>query len=221
MTLLLATPILLTTPILLIIFTALLVAIAISVEIEREGWATTFFSASIVLLFWQYWGEIWGWISINTGGTLMFIGGYIIAGIIWALIKWKSYISESARNFIAVKEAFISKHGDIGSKWLTWIETLNANRRKFKNGYSFYERDDSEEVVAKLTINANDKKSLIVSWIAYFPMSIAATLLNDPIRRFMSFIYDRISGIFQRMSNSSTKDFAIGMNKHDESKQKK
>jgi len=216
---------LLATPILFIIFAALLVAIAIAVEVEREGWAATFFSASIVLLFWHYWGGIWGWVSINPGDTLMFIGGYIVAGIIWALIKWKSYISESARNFKAVKEDFISKYKDIGSNWALWIETLNKNKSKFKVGkwdyVSFHTTDEPEDVVKSLTINANNKKSLIVSWIAYWPMSIAATLLNDPIRRFMSFIYDRISGIFQRMSNSSTKDFAVGMNKYEETEQKR
>jgi hypothetical protein len=210
---------LLATPILIVLIFALIIAISISVEIEREGWATTFFSVSIALLCWHFWSDIWGWISSNPIDTSLFIGGYIVGGITWAIIKWKSYISASARDFKGIKDRFISKHKEIGSNWALWIDTLNREWKRTRTG--FYAHDEPEEIVKKVTIDANDKKPLIVSWIAYWPMSIAATLLNDPIRRLISFVYDRISGIFQRMSNSSTKDFATGMDKYEETDQKK
>ena len=216
---------LLTTPLLLILIAALVIAIAIAVEIEREGWATTFFSASIALVFWNYWSDIWGWISQNPRDTFIFLGGYIVAGVIWALIKWKSYISESARYFKFLGEKFAQEVGEIGANWKRWIEGLNKHRKQLKvNAWtSFYDSDEPEDVINKITISARDKKSIIVSWIAYWPMSIAATLLNDPIRRFFSWVYDRISGVFQRMSNNSTKGLteAVGMHKYEEKDQKK
>jgi hypothetical protein len=207
MTFLLATPVLIG---LLIIF---IILISAMVEMENSGWATTFFSISIVLLFWHYWSDIWGWIAQNPADTFIFIGGYIVGGVIWSIIKWKSYISGSARHFEYLKNKFIAEVGQIGANWNKWISVLNKNSHKLNNS-SFYEKDEPGDIIKKLTISANEKKSVIVSWIAYWPMSIAATLLNDPIRRLMSYIYDRISGIFQRMSNNSAKSLSKGMDKY-------
>ena len=207
MTFLFATPILIG---LLIIF---IILISAMVEMENSGWATTFFSLSIALLFWHYWSDIWGWIAQNPVDTFIFTGGYIVAGIIWSVIKWKSYISRSARHFEYLKEKFTKEVGQIGANWRTWISWLSKDRHKLNNGI-FMESDEPEDIVRQLTVNANEKKPVIVSWIAYWPMSIAATLLNDPIRRLMSFIYDRISGLFQRMSTSSVKNLGKGMDKY-------
>jgi hypothetical protein len=207
MTFLLATPVLIG---LLIIF---IILISAMVEMENSGWATTFFSLSIALLFWHYWSDIWGWVSQNPFDTFIFTGGYIIAGIIWSIIKWKSYISRSARHFEYLKTKFTTEIGQIGANWIRWIAWLDKDSHKLNNAH-FYERDEPEDIVRKLTINANEKKPVIVSWIAYWPMSIAATLLNDPIRRLMSYIYDRISGLFQRMSNNSAKNLSKGMDKY-------
>lgn len=214
---------LLATPVLFVIFAVLLIAIAVSVETERGGWATTFFSLSIALLFWHFWSDIWSWVSLNPVDTAMFVGGYIVGGIVWALIKWKSYISESARHFQYLKEKFNKDVGEIGSHWYNWIKVLNDNRKGLKvyGSSNFYEYDEPEEIIKKITINPSSKKVVIVSWISYWPMSIAATLLNDPIRRFMSYVYERISGVFQRMSVNSTKGLGEGMNKYEKSEQRR
>jgi len=216
---------LLATPLLFILIAALIIAISVAVEVEREGWATTFFSISIALLFWHFWSDIWGWVSTNPIDTVIFFGGYIVLGIVWALIKWKSYISSSARHFKFLGEQFDIEVGKIGDNWSRWIEGLNKHKVKLKvNTFpGFDTSDEPEDVIKKLTISSNNKKSIIVSWIAYWPMSIAATLLNDPIRRLMSFIYDRISGIFQKMSNNSTKGLAeaVNMHKYEEPKEER
>lgn len=208
MTFLLATPILIT---LLVIF---IILISVTVEIEEAGWATTIFSVSIALIFWHYWSDIWGWVSQNPVDTIVFTVGYILSGIIWSIIKWKSYISDSARYFESLKTEFIAKYGDIGSNWIKWIDFLNSHSEKLTKSYgSFKVEHEPSDIIKKITINANDKKSVIVSWIAYWPMSIGATLLNDPVRRLMSYIYDRISGLFQRMSDNSANKLGEGMTK--------
>lgn len=205
---------LLTTPILIGFLVILFILISAMVETENSGWATTFFSISIALLFWHHWESIWGWVSLNPIDTLIFIGGYILGGIIWSVIKWKSYISRPARFFEELKKEFTTKHGKIGANWKKWIEILNYHAGKLNSHrYTFYEKDEPEDIVKKMTISARDKKQTIVSWIAYWPMSLMATLLNDPVRRFMSWIYEGISGLFQNMSNRSAKNLGKGMEK--------
>jgi hypothetical protein len=202
--------------ILIWILIAAVIAISVLVEIERGGWATTIFCLSIALIFWRYWADVFNWISQNPTGTLLFIIFYTLSGIIWSIIKWKSYISKYARAFHIVKENFIKKYGQIADKWNLWIDWLKDNRYELSSGYvSFDEKDTPEDIAKRLTISATSNKGLIVSWIAYWPMSIASTLLNDPVRRFMNWIYDRISGVFQRMSENSANNMIKGMEKHE------
>jgi hypothetical protein len=149
----------------------------------------------------------------------MFVGGYILGGLIWSVIKWKSYISRSARVFKDLKERFIKEVGAIGSNWRRWIDVLRDNKHKL-NRADFRESDEPEAIISKITINPADKKNVIISWIAYWPMSLGATLLNDPIRRFGSWIYSIFSGVYSRMSKSSVKGLGEGMNKYEEQDQK-
>ncbi|MEK6828902.1 MAG: hypothetical protein AABY15_02165 [Nanoarchaeota archaeon] len=200
-------------PFLITLLCILVILIAIAVESEKTGTAATVFSLAIALILWHYWTDIWSWVSLNPLDTLLFIGGYIVSGIIWSVIKWKSYISKSARHFEQLKVTFKAKVGDIGGNWNRWIEYLNQNQFGLRNVYSFSQSDEPVDIIRKITINANSKKSLIVSWIAYWPMSLGATVLNDPLRRLGNYIYDRISGKFQRMSENSAKNAAKGMEK--------
>jgi len=208
---------LLETHILIWILIAAIIAISILVEIEERGWATTIFCISMALVLWKYWDDVFSWISQNPTGTLLFILFYTLSGIIWSIIKWKSYISKYARAFQIVKENFIKKHGEIASKWNKWIDWLREHKEELTPGgyIGFAEIDSPEDIAKRLTISSNSNKGLIVSWIAYWPMSIASTLLNDPFRRFMNWIYDRISGVFQRMSEKSANNMIKGMEKHE------
>ena len=205
---------LLTVPFLITLLLILVILIAIAVESEKTGTAATVFSLAIALILWHYWSDIWSWVSLNPLDTFLFIGGYIVSGVIWSVIKWKSYISRSARHFENLKVEFKVKVGDMGGNWKRWVEYLNDNSSQLRSSYRFQDSDEPADIIKKITINANSKKSLIVSWIAYWPMSLGATLLNDPLRRFGNYIYDRISGKFQRMSEKSATNAAKGMNKY-------
>ena len=63
-----------------------------------------------------------------------------------------------------------------------------------------------EEIAEKIAPKASHKKSIIVSWIAYWPVSLAATLLNDPFRRFFEAIYESVSGYYEKITISYKKD---------------
>lgn len=205
---------LLATPILIGLFILLLIFISVAVELENTKWATGLFSVGIFILLWHYRVDMWGWISTNPLDTAMFVVGYIVGGLIWSVIKWKSYINRSARAFKQLKDSFVKDFGAIGSNWRKWIEVLQFNKHKL-NRADFYERDEPETLIKKITINPADKKNVIVSWIAYWPMSLGATLLNDPIRRFGTWIYEMFSGVYSRMSKHSVKGLGEGINKYE------
>ncbi len=187
---------------------ASVITIAVLLEFEKEGWATTIFSLASALIIWNYRDSIIEFVLSSPGTTFGFIGSYIVGGLIWSLIKWKSYINNKIESFQRVKEKFESNGGSIKNQWNNWISYLNSHLNR-----SFFEGDTPEEVAEKVIPKASDKKSLITSWISYWPASLAATLLNNPFRKFFEWIYSIVSGVYDKMGQSAQNSISKGMEK--------
>jgi len=212
---------LLATPVLFGLFGLLIIFMAITIELEKTRWVNGLFSVGVFLVIWHYRHDMWAWISANPIDTIIFTLSYIAGGLVWSVIKWKSYISRSARHFKYLKEKFSDEVGQIGGNWRTWISWLHTDRYKLKlNNAVFSETDEPEQIINKITISPKEKKGVIITWIAYWPMSFLATILNDPIRRFASWIYGLFSGIYSKMSKHEVKGLEKGMERHEESEQK-
>ena len=190
-----------------------IVLIAVFVELEIAKWATTVTTAAIVFVGWNFWQETQDFLFSNPLNTLMYVGGYILAGVIWSILKWKRYISHSVNKFKKAKSDFIKKHKDISTNWNKWIDYLNDVYYSEFNGSEFYKSDTGETIIEKVTVDASEKKGAIVSWITYWPMSLAATFLNDPFKRFFYFIFDMFSGVYDRMAKNSLKGLGDDMEK--------
>lgn len=212
--------IILSAPFLLGALLLLVIIIAVLVETENATWASVLTTGAIVFIAWKYWEQTWNFLFSDPLNTLMYVGIYILCGVVWSLIKWKRYISPSAKKFKKLKEEFIDKHEEIGSNWKKWINHLNDNYKGIGSP-SFYDHDTPENIMEKIVVNANDKKGVIVSWVMYWPMSLGATFLNDPFRRFFSWIFDLVSGIYGRMARYEVSGLEEGMEKYEESEQKK
>lgn len=194
----------------------ILIAMAISLEIEREGWATTFFSLGIALFLWNFRGTIWEYLTANPTATFGFIITYILIGIVWSFIKWRSYVMTIFSKFKEYRENFIRKNGAIDSK----DNLLKFNRiidSVFKdpegNGYNTVRvvaEDKLEDTIKRIAPIASNKKSVITAWISYWPVSIAATLLNNPFRQFFEWVYSNLSGYYDKITNRYQKD-ALGV----------
>lgn len=179
------------------------ILMAVLLEFEREGWATTFFSLGLALILWNFKGDIWNFISSNPLKTTGFALFYVLSGIAWSFVKWRNYVKKTLGRIKSVKDEFINIHKEITEK----------NRKEFNKQIKDLDLTDSygrsvgvhdsttlEEIVDKVTPIASRKKSLITSWISYWPVSLSATLLNNPLRQFFEWIYDNLSGYYDRMA---------------------
>lgn len=192
------------------------VAIAVLLEFEKEGWATTLFSVGAVLTLWSYKGVIWDVVSTNPLPIVYFVLTYIVLGIGWSIFKWKFYINVKVDKFNFIKSTFVEKYGEIKDNWKKWIGYLQNVKDSTFGGKSFYESDSPEAIVAKVIPQASTKKALIVSWISYWPMSLGATLLNNPFRKFFEWIYSLVSGIYDRMSSNASAKIMNGIEKNED-----
>lgn len=205
----------LSAPVVLTVAIIAAITIAVLLEFEENGWATTIFSVSVALVGWTHKNEIWEFISSNPMPTIYFGLTYIGAGLAWSLIKWKVYIKSKSDRFNQLKKDFIAKYGDIRYSWKSWVSHVSSNM-----SLVLYEHDTPEEIVSKIIPQASEKKALIVSWISYWPMSLSATLLNNPFRRFFEWIYSIFSGLYDKISKSAAKDMMVGLEKAEKKENK-
>jgi hypothetical protein len=180
------------------------ILMAILLEFEKEGWATTFFSLGIALLLWNFRTDIWTFISSNPTATIGFTITYILIGVVWSFLKWNSYVKNAFNKLKTLKADFIREHKEINEK----------NRAKFNSkvqysgitkgdGGTLYLHDETlEEIIEKISPIASEKKSVITSWISYWPVSLMATLLNNPFRKFFEWVYDNLSGYYDKITTS-------------------
>lgn len=184
------------------------IAIAILLEFEKEGWATTVFSLSIALLLWNYKNDLLWFIGSNPAATIGFVVSYVVLGIGWSFLKWRSYVKNIFDKFKNLKRDFIDEHKELTiENQGDFNRVLNSNL-KDKNGYSLSlsNYDTLETAVDKVTPSSNKKKSVITSWIAYWPASLIATLLNDPFRKFFEAVYEKVSGVYDKITAAYKND---------------
>ena len=180
------------------------IVMIISLERNKEAVASTFFSLATALILWTYGPEIWEFITQNIATTIYFSVGYVILGLIWSFIKWNQKVKNIFRTFGRLKTKFIEKYGAItdGNKE-EFYKTLKDKfwYSDYSGKHSRFDKELSQEkVIKEITPKGIDNKGLIVSWISYWPLSLIGTLLNDPFRRFFEWIYESVSGFYDKIT---------------------
>jgi hypothetical protein len=185
------------------------IVMIISLETNKEGVASTFFSLATALVIWSYGSEIWELITQNILTTVYFSVGYVILGLIWSFLKWNQKVAKIFKLFSSLKAKFIKENGEITASTKDKIGTrqkfYNTLSYKFKysSGHSISSFDDSKDldyVIETITPKGIDNKAKIVSWISYWPLSLIGTLLNDPFRRFFEWVYESVSGVYDKIT---------------------
>jgi hypothetical protein len=187
----------------------LFITTAILLENEFEGWATTVVSLSLALFIWLNQEAVFDFIKHNPSQLLGFIGSYIVVGIVWSIVKWQLYVRKAFKPLKEIKAEFITKFKVINEKTLVELNKMiiDANIKK-ASGYSNLSpsaKTPFEDTINELTPLASKKKSVITSWISYWPISLSATLLNNPFRHFFEWLYENISGLYERITNANKK----------------
>lgn len=180
------------------------IVMIISLETNKEGVASTFFSLATALVIWSYGPEIWDLITQNILTTVYFSVGYVILGLIWSFLKWNQKVANIFKTFSQLKTKFIEKHGEITKEnRKKFYETLEYKfwYSDYSGKQSYFNDDNSvEDVIALITPKGIDNKAKIVSWISYWPLSLIGTLLNDPFRRFFEWVYESVSGVYDKIT---------------------
>lgn len=141
--------------------------------------AAVLWRAAIVAVLLSVWMglihlPLFTWIREHPWQAVLYVAGYFVAGAIWSVAKW--YFAESER-VRQVRERY-ADHVKQSNHVMSWPEYA-ATR---KTDPSAHTRE-------------------IKWWIAFWPLSMLWTLLNDPLRRAARRIAYELRGVYQRITD--------------------
>lgn len=166
-------------------------AITALVENDEGVWATIVFIGTVLSLNFLSKIPLLDYIKTNPVHTLIYVGIYFVAGIVWSFIKWGVFLKKRNLKYANFKAQYMRANK---------LETLTPAQTS-----EFFDwlKSDYEARNSKVTADApepSDHKSDITRWSCYWPFSFVGTMLNDVVRRSWDFIYEMLQSTYQRMS---------------------
>ena len=210
------------------------ISISILVDCNRLGVATIVAIVTAVLFY--VFGDIHPleWVREHPWQAALAIPGYLVAAMVWGVIKWQFFLIDLRSRLDELVVAFqtIFKQGEeFAAERKRELEDSLSIERLSTNGRSGFEeqlrsvvRDiarhstpefrrerwteflSREGIKGPIPPNAKDHKARIIAWMTYWPASMAWTLVNDPIRHTVEFLYSRIGNLLQGMSDRTFAD---------------
>ncbi|MBI4142378.1 hypothetical protein HY480_00710 [Candidatus Uhrbacteria bacterium] len=117
---------------------------------------------------------------LTAGGVC---AGYIVAGVLWSMVKWYLFLRERRDDYNERKALFLQEHQMEGAVIPDGLK--GAWRNRIGYGHS--------------APHVRDHKTRIVRWMVYWPWSLLWFCVNDPVRRFFRMLFNRIVGIYERI----------------------
>ncbi len=176
-----------------ILFALFIMADIFFLEHDNGFGATSIVIAFLVTIF--FFGD-WNPFPLMMADPLLAVElvlGYFIFGAVWAVVKWYFHGLNERDEYRVIKQRFFSNEGiagdkipqDLISKWENLVE------RRFSKG---------------VPPDWMQSKATMTMWMSHWPFSLVWTVLNDPIRRIFMFIYSRLGGIMQWITDRQFKN---------------
>jgi len=158
----------------------------------------------MILVLFPWW--IWALILVDCGfilyaiddddetwGTAATISVLLVLGVLQWLTPFKPYtfVYENPLPVAIGAGAYFF----VGAGWsvVKWWFAEKARVRKAKQRYGEKWRGQKTEPATY--------KATVLVWIGYWPFSLVWTLLNDPFKRLVRWIYDELQRIYQRITD--------------------
>jgi hypothetical protein len=160
----------------------------------------------------------------------LYAGGYLASGIVWSLYKWvifvsdlKKHIQEYMQQKFQVTRNKPNAHEftrDFDKTQLTYVKwaelTKEEKGSKLQNHLSttkYAEFLNVERVKEDLhvtpTLSTWTNKAKIVSWIVYWPLSVASYVFGRLLKDLIDFVIENLKGVYNLIAASIMKGLEI------------
>lgn len=151
------------------------------------------------------------------------VGGYLALGIAWSFMKWYMVINKVKTKFILLRDKYLADQGLKDGYFTTEVDEsdkVNVKRHaEYANhilnafghnaGYSSLAHvTTAQAAIRHIRPKAANHKASILFWIGYWPFSVVWFIISDMVREAAEWIYARVAGTFQRLSDRMFADLA-------------
>lgn len=140
------------------------------------------------------WNPI-GFVIAHPDWTILGLIGYFVIGTFWSIAKWAFWVQGLMDQSKKVIAEF---------KRTTPFEPGSQEYRdKLSYRLGQYLAYDAKLIdsMSDFPPNVGNNKSRIIFWIGFWPFSSLWTLIDEPVKRLTLFVYHRISGLLQTISD--------------------
>jgi hypothetical protein len=176
-----------------VIFVLAWVVITVTTEFDYPGWGGLALLVAWACLEFLVGIPILRWVGNHPLAVIGLFCAYFVTGTCWAIIKWYFYVAAELRDYYKLRDTYMT---DV-AKMLPG-EVPDVQKPDF---LAYLQRVLGHDFREKIQPQAKDHKSRIMTWIGFWPFSALWTLLNDPLRRLVELIYNRIATLIQGISN--------------------
>jgi hypothetical protein len=189
------------TMIVLGVLIALFVLETVLTEVEHFGWATAALIVTVAVAQIFHLVDLFSFVKENTAAFLGYVGLYVVCAVPWSFVKWFSFLRNYRDQYREYKGKFLASRNIPVTASVPDV-SMSAFKDFVSNNYTWTRGDVNLAGLSNLQRpRARDNKSRIVSWMAFWPFSLVGTLLNDPVRRFFSWVFTTFSSLYQRMAD--------------------
>lgn len=156
---------------------------------------------------------------------------YFVIGVAWSFAKWWSFVVKKAEEFVDNRLYFLKNIKKLVGNNKAYMHDVNHGNAPDIRDYDFTDADEKTKVPEELqdvflqylrdhgvisydqkdrkdvTPSAMENKSKITTWIIWWPTSALWTLLSDPLVRIANWIFKRLKGTYQLISNRAFAKF--------------
>ncbi len=198
----------------LLTLASILIIWALEYEKGTRATLTLVLTISAIIIFNKGFGKLFAWIGSN---FLLFAGlilGYFFVGAIWSIVKWYFYTKNRRYQYDKLKIKFFrSKNlqpntgtipADLREEWEKYLGS------SFEFGSEFI-RTTSANAKLNLSPSPYDHKSTILMWMGHWPLSLLWTLINDPVKHALRWMYKHLIKTYEKISNFNFKSVNLDL----------
>jgi hypothetical protein len=115
-----------------------------------------------------------------------YTAAYAFFGVLYCILKWVSYVGQVGRKYKRKKQEYIENAKMLGNTF------TDADQKRFDTDMT---HEFGFPVPIKSLADMAKHRDSVYLWIAFWPLSAIITVFDDPVRRFLSFCYNRLANL--------------------------
>lgn len=185
-----------------------LILLCLFVEYEHGIGATISLAVFATILYFLGQVDFITYIKDHPFHIMGMLGLFFFIGTMWGIGKWWMFVRDRLEEYEEYKVEWLEKKGRKGLKIVP--DDLKAEwKRELDGQYRGY--NDKRHKITGTAPSVRDYKAKIMRWMAFWPISMIWSVINDFVKRVFKAIYYQISASMQRISDhlykSTTADF--------------